>query len=230
LSKINTKSKKSDSRQDTRMALIQSGIDLFGEYGLDGTSTRMLSQSSGANVALISYYFGSKEGLYEACMDYIASQIQIYVKDTYSQYGDIIKSDKPTRTEAKQVIDSIIQTMLKMFLTEEEPKRWNLIISREQSSPTAAFDIIYDGMIKRIQFDLTKMIAIYIGQNPSSEESKIIGHIFISQVLGFITSRESFMRHMETDKLSKKQINTISKIVQNYADSALNGLKEKGVL
>ncbi len=48
---------------DTRNALIQSGIKLFGGYGLNGTSTRMLSHACGANIALISYHFENKEGL-----------------------------------------------------------------------------------------------------------------------------------------------------------------------
>lgn len=210
---------------DTRDALIHSGIKLFGDYGLKGTSTRMLSQDSGANIALISYHFGNKEGLYEACIDYIALRIQEYIKDTYINLGDIIRKDHPTPSEAKQVIDSIIDTMLTMFIIHDEPKAWNALISREQTNPTPAFDIIYDSIIKRIQHDLTRMIAVYIGRNPKSEESKVRGHIFISQVLGFITSRESFLRHMETENLSQEQIKKTRDVLKEYIDTVLNGLQ-----
>lgn len=210
---------------DTRNALIHSGIKLFGESGLNGTSTRMLSQDSGANVALISYHFGSKEGLYEACLDYISLRIQDYIKDTYINLGNIIQKSEPTPNEAKQFIDSIINTMLTMFLVHDEPKAWNVLISREQTNPTPAFDIIYGSIIKRIQHDLTRMIAIYIHENPESEESKIRSHIFVSQVLGFITSRESFMRHMNTKNLSPSQIEKIRHVVKEYINTVLNGLQ-----
>ncbi len=158
-------------------------------------------------------------------MDYISLRIQNYIKGTYVTLGDIIRKEKPTAHEAKQVIDSIIETMLTMFLVHEEPKSWNVLITREQSNPTPAFDITYDSIIKRIQQDLTRMIAIYIGRDPNSEESKIRSHIFISQVLEFITSRESFLRHMGTDNLSQAQIGKTRKVVKEYIDTVLNGLR-----
>lgn len=39
--------------------------DLFAKNGFDGTSVRDIAQEAGINVAMINYYFGSKEGLLE---------------------------------------------------------------------------------------------------------------------------------------------------------------------
>ena len=41
---------------------------LFAEKGFFGTSTRDLSKVAGCNIAMISYHFGGKEGLYEAVL------------------------------------------------------------------------------------------------------------------------------------------------------------------
>jgi AcrR family transcriptional regulator len=38
---------------------------LFAEKGFDATSTRDIAKSAGVNVSMISYYFGSKEKLFE---------------------------------------------------------------------------------------------------------------------------------------------------------------------
>src|SRR5215469_9187736 len=43
---------------------------LFGEKGFDGTSVRDIAQAAGVNLAMISYYFGSKEKLLEALVAY----------------------------------------------------------------------------------------------------------------------------------------------------------------
>ena len=43
-------------------ALLNAGIDLFGIYGIKGTTTRMLADESGSNSAAVTYYFGSKQG------------------------------------------------------------------------------------------------------------------------------------------------------------------------
>lgn len=48
--------------------LLDTGEELFAKHGFDGTSVRMLAAKAHCNLALISYYFGSKEGLYEAIL------------------------------------------------------------------------------------------------------------------------------------------------------------------
>lgn len=212
---------------NTRNALINSGIKLFGNYGIDGTSTRMLAKDSGANVAMISYYFSNKEGLYEACLDYIAIQIQDYLKGSYANVSDILQKKLPTRAEAKYVIESLVDTMVTIFLEKEEPRSWSVLIMREQANPTPAFDIIYDSVVKRVQHDFTRMVAIYLNANPKSDEVKIRTHIFFSQILGFITDRECFLRHLETKDLSKKQLKLIRETILEHVNICLEGLKNK---
>jgi len=41
----------------------------LGENGFDGTSVRDIAQKAGVNLAMISYYFGSKEKLLEALIE-----------------------------------------------------------------------------------------------------------------------------------------------------------------
>ena len=48
--------------------LLNAAQKLFAENGFFGTSTRDLSKAAGCNVAMISYHFGSKDGLYEAIL------------------------------------------------------------------------------------------------------------------------------------------------------------------
>jgi AcrR family transcriptional regulator len=47
---------------------LEAGTRLFAERGLNGVSVRELSQAAGASVSMVSYHFGSKEGLYEAVL------------------------------------------------------------------------------------------------------------------------------------------------------------------
>ena len=61
--------KKHSTEIDSREMLLRTAEKLFAEYGFDGVSTRMIHHESGVNIAMISYYFGSKEGLFQALMD-----------------------------------------------------------------------------------------------------------------------------------------------------------------
>ena len=51
---------------DKQIAIINTAEKLFALNGFDGTSVRDIAHEAGVNLAMISYYFGSKEKLMEA--------------------------------------------------------------------------------------------------------------------------------------------------------------------
>lgn len=54
---------------------------LFAEKGFDGTSTREISKAANVNISMISYYFGSKEKLYEKLVEFRINEGQFFAKD-----------------------------------------------------------------------------------------------------------------------------------------------------
>lgn len=54
---------------------------LFAELGFEGTSTREIAKAANVNISMISYYFGSKEKLYEKLVEYRMSEGQFFSKD-----------------------------------------------------------------------------------------------------------------------------------------------------
>ncbi len=54
---------------------------LFAEHGFQGTSTREISKAANVNISMISYYFGSKEKLYEKLVEYRMTESQFFSKD-----------------------------------------------------------------------------------------------------------------------------------------------------
>jgi TetR/AcrR family transcriptional regulator len=56
---------------DTKIALIRAGEELFAQHGFDGTTAEMIARRAGVNKALIHYHFRSKTGLYEEILESI---------------------------------------------------------------------------------------------------------------------------------------------------------------
>ncbi|RKT01585.1 TetR/AcrR family transcriptional regulator [Chryseobacterium defluvii] len=54
---------------------------LFAEKGFEGTSTREIAKAAQVNISMISYYFGSKEKLYEKLVEYRMNEGQFFSKD-----------------------------------------------------------------------------------------------------------------------------------------------------
>ena len=53
----------------TRQRLIDATLDLLAERGESGASLRAITESAGANVAAVSYHFGSKEALVRSAIE-----------------------------------------------------------------------------------------------------------------------------------------------------------------
>lgn len=53
----------------SRARILEGAERVFGAYGFDGASMRQVAKAAEVPVALVSYHFGSKEGLYRAVFD-----------------------------------------------------------------------------------------------------------------------------------------------------------------
>jgi len=61
--------KKEVEKTDKKTEILVAARKLFAEFGFEGTSTRQIAKESGANMAMINYYFGSKEGVFLEIME-----------------------------------------------------------------------------------------------------------------------------------------------------------------
>lgn len=54
---------------ETRRRMLDEATRLFSDQGLAGTSVREVAAASGVSLAMVHHYFGSKDALYDACID-----------------------------------------------------------------------------------------------------------------------------------------------------------------
>ncbi|MEZ4787277.1 MAG: TetR family transcriptional regulator [Flavobacterium haoranii] len=62
---------------EKQIYIIDKSEKLFAEKGFDGTSIRDIAKAADINIAMISYYFGSKEKLLEAIVYYRISALKL---------------------------------------------------------------------------------------------------------------------------------------------------------
>ncbi len=68
---MNTRKPVTAADLDNRSRLLQSATDAFAEYGYEGASLRAIADNAGVSFQLIAYYFGSKEELWIATVDFL---------------------------------------------------------------------------------------------------------------------------------------------------------------
>ena len=70
---------------EKHIQILKVAEKLFAENGFDGTSVRQISKEANINVAMISYYFGSKEKLLAALLYYRTSDFKIQIESVLSE-------------------------------------------------------------------------------------------------------------------------------------------------
>ncbi len=216
--------KHSKKRGDnTREDLLHAGLLLFGEYGLNGVSTRMLAAEAKANIASIPYHFGGKEGLYKAVVQHIADQIGIMTQPVMQSINQEIETSgadlSPERARALCVMAK--SKMAELFIGMDHASAWSKIIMREQANPTDAFDILYESEMKTLQQTSEYLVAAALEISPQSHDAKIISHAIWGQVLVFITSRESLLRTLKVTSLGAQHRKKIQNIIEQLVNSCL---------
>ena len=66
---------------EKQIEILQVAEKLFAEKGFDGTSVRDIAKIATINVAMISYYFGSKEKLLEALVLHRISSMRLHLEN-----------------------------------------------------------------------------------------------------------------------------------------------------
>jgi len=103
-----------------RETIIESAIKLFSIKGFEGTSVREIAAEAGVNVAMINYYFGSKEKLFEKVVECRT----LFLKGVFA---DLISNNKLTSIEK---IDFIVdQTIERKF----SDRKFHHLLHRELS-------------------------------------------------------------------------------------------------
>jgi AcrR family transcriptional regulator len=128
---------------ETRHRIIEAAIELFGEHGFEGASTRDIAARAGVNAPALQYYFENKEGVYLACVESLAD-------DAWEAFGPIIGHAQKALTEnadTATLIDAFIRIQETIadvaFAKAIKPGR-RMFFAREQAGhePESATQIL----------------------------------------------------------------------------------------
>lgn len=64
------------SNDTTRGKILATALQVFAERGFDGARTRDIAEQAGANLGLITYYFGNKDGLWREAVASAFAELQ----------------------------------------------------------------------------------------------------------------------------------------------------------
>lgn len=140
--------------KDKKKHILNSAEQLFARKGFEAATVRDIADAAGVNLAMISYYFGSKEKLMESVfherMDSMKIKVELLIKDTH--LSPFQKVEALLEEYIRKVIDK--QAFYKILLCEQVMKKNPVIIRliRELKLSYAALfsELIKEGQKKKV--------------------------------------------------------------------------------
>lgn len=218
------------SAEQTRAALVQAGLRLFGEHGYAGTSTRDIAATAKANIGSIAYHFGGKEGLRAACAEHIVGAIGALAAQAMASEVEPSRMDA---ADAERQLEQILERMVTFIVASREAGEIVQFILRELAQPTAALDIIYNGVFLPMHKRLCGIWAAATGEAAESDATKLTVFTLIGQVVYFRIGRLAVMRRMGWSDIGAAEAGAILSVARDNISAIIaqrlkNGLaKEK---
>lgn len=205
-----------------RLALVRAAVEVFGESGLEAATTRDIAQRARQNIAAIAYYFGGKEGLYLAVAEHIVEVIMAHVGPVMDEVEALLAQP---RRSPQRCLDCILRLLELSIGTNQTMIPVTGIIVREQTHPTKAFSILYDGCLERLQRLGAALIRAYIGNGASEKECIVRFHAMLGEALAFRFARETILRRAGWKDVGAAEEAVVRNIVIQHAELILRGLR-----
>lgn len=178
--------------------LLDVAIDHFGRFGFDGASTRAIAQDSGTAMSSITYHFGGKEQLYLEAARHIGKCIARVQAPALEAAQEKLNG---TREQCVDAILGLIDSLAVMML-QPASETWARFIVREQQAPTAAFDAIYEGVIKDLSETLVALIK-RIRPSLGEPEARSTAVLLVGQAMILRAGRASVCRVLRIDTIDE---------------------------
>jgi AcrR family transcriptional regulator len=137
---------------DKQIQIMEAAERLFADHGFAGTSVRDIAEAAGVNLAMISYYFGSKEKLMEAMFQHRGQHLKMQLQNI------LLNSNMTSVQKVEKLIDEYIdrifqkQCFHKVMIREQMMNNTGPIAEQiaqlKQTNQTLFKQIIQEGQKK----------------------------------------------------------------------------------
>ena len=155
---------------DKQVQIMEAAEDLFAEKGFNGTSVRDISEKANINLAMTSYYFGSKEKLLEALFSYRGEKAKLKLENIINETG-LSAMEKVYRLVDHYIEKILSQQCFHRIMTREQVLNntgpiANLILDMKKRNLEIVSRLIEEGQANgefRKDIDIPMMMSTMVG-------------------------------------------------------------------
>lgn len=155
---------------EKQLQIIEAAEQLFAKHGYGSTSVRQIADAAGVNLAMISYYFGSKEKLMEALVDYRTSHVRLQLENLIKD--ESLSPLQKVNVMIAQYVERFIerQNFYRIMVTEHILDKNNditaMLLEMKKRNAALLLQIIREGQKKkqfRKNVDVVMLMNVMVG-------------------------------------------------------------------
>ena len=213
---------------ETRLQIVETALDMFGQGGFEKTSTRAIADRAGVNLGSITYYFGSKKGLYRACAEHIATYGEKASEALLAEIEKAVSDQKLRRADLLALLRSYVAATTEQLVSKHDPQSWLLFMDREQTNPAIASDIVYRRVTQPLVHALAGLVGRIIGRSATDPETVIRTLAIVGQLIVFRRMRIGALRALGWPDFQSKRGSTLKEVLWDQIESGLETGSESG--
>jgi AcrR family transcriptional regulator len=214
---MDDKAKPSSRGKSTRDALLEAATLAFAREGFGSANLREIAKAAEVNQALIGYHFHGKEGLYHAVFDRMVSQLRAMLNPALTGIEQVLQDPVgacPPDQRRERYLEPLLELLegLLTYMVHEHPA-WAELFVREQQTPTAAFEILYEGLIKHGQRAIAGLVQ-RIRPDEDPAKARLLAATIASQVMFIRIARTPLMRLMQWERIGEPELAAMRALVR----------------
>jgi AcrR family transcriptional regulator len=209
----------------TRARIIKTALALFGEKGFEGVSTREIATKAHVPPPSLQYYFGSKRGLYIACVEHIQNTGAEAVEPALSAAERLLE----TEADADRLVDaycSLLDSLADFLLSSTESSSQALFISRYMAPddwPAKPEEKVWRTL--RLQECFVALAARIARRSPEDEEMWLLVAAINGQFLTLYLAQRHLKNLTNWDRITPKRLIRLKRLFRKHAVILLNTYK-----
>ncbi len=116
---------------------------------------------------------------------------------------------------------TLVDQSVTRLLDSPRASKWLGILVREQMEPTAALDIIYEGLVNPIQSCIRSLVARIFGLKPDAQETKLRALAVVGPAVMFHVFLSNVCRTMNWEGYGTAELEAVRRVVNDHVRTIL---------
>jgi AcrR family transcriptional regulator len=197
-------------------------MKLFGTKGFEAASTRDIAAAAGVNAPALQYYFDSKEGVFRACLEFIADRAWESLSEPVEEAERLVAAEAGDETLIEAYCDLQARAAEFKFKAQNQDE-WRLFIARQQVGldPDIGFEAVFRHISRRSFAVAATIIARLSGRPAEDEETRVRALALSGQFQVFHVCRRMALALLEWKDIDAERQDLLKRVVREHTRAVL---------